>query len=399
MSLGEFSRRTAWPREPSELAALLKGAKQRGERLTDLSQSNPTLVGLADEDALAKLSDPEGAHYAPLPRGLLGARESVVRYHARRGHSLSAEHVFLTASTSESYGWLFKLLCDPGDVVLVPKPSYPLFPFLAQLDGVRLEHARRMRHDGWRLDMEAIERRLVAAGPAVRAIVLVNPSNPCGAYVHRDDAAKLISLAAEHRIALIVDEVFSDYPHAELSPSSRLSFAGEDGALCFVMNGLSKVALLPQLKLAWIACSGPDERRDEALSRLEIIADSYLSVGTPVQWALPSILDPVDSKQAGLRRRLAQNLDAIDAAIKQVGSSCPVRRVPTEGGWYAMIEVPRTRSDDEWIAHLLATERLVVHPGHFFDVEEQGVMVVSLILESEVFAEAIGRAVRCWSRG
>jgi aspartate/methionine/tyrosine aminotransferase len=400
---GVFSDRTAWSREPSELALHVAAALQRDRQLTDLSHGNPTRVGLADVEALGALADPAGASYEPDPRGLLAARESIVGYYARRGVSLSRDELFITASTSESYAWLFKLLCDPGDAVLVPKPSYPLFPFLARLDCVAIEAYRLMRHDAWRIDIDSLERRLASDAsrdrPAVRAVVVVNPSNPCGSYVHADDAKRLVHLAAEYGVALIVDEVFGDYLHRDTPASVRTSFAGEDAALCFVMSGLSKVALLPQLKLAWIICRGPQALRDEAIARLEIIADSYLSVATPVQLSLGRILARVDAKQASLLQRIGQNLAAIDAAIVQVGPSCPVRRVACDGGWYAMLEVPRTRSDDEWLARLIEEEAIVVHPGHFFDVEESGVMVVSLIVEPAVFSNAILRATRLWSQG
>lgn len=393
-----WSHRTDFEQQPNRLARLLAAARDAGETLLDLTESNPTRVGLTASPALwQSLADPRAASYEPHPLGQPAARRAVADYLRGRGQPAEPGDIVLTASSSESYGWLFRMLCDPGDQVLVPQPSYPLLPILAQLEGVELSPYPLLRDEAWRVDVSAVERALGRGRTG--AIVLVHPNNPTGSMVRRDDAERLGRLAGEAGAALIVDEVFIDHLHGPLRPDRLPTFVGFDRALCFVLGGLSKLALLPQLKLGWIACQGPATPRRQAVARLEWIADSYLSVSTPVQLALPAILATVGSLGRSVRARLQQNLAAIDAAIAAVGPRCPVRRVPSEGGWYAMIDVPRTRSDDDWLQLLVEQERLIVHPGYFFDCAEAGTMVVSLLLDPEVFAPAIARAVARWSQG
>ncbi|MBI4953642.1 MAG: pyridoxal phosphate-dependent aminotransferase [Myxococcales bacterium] len=395
-----FSQRTAWSRRPNELAELR--ATLGDTPIDDLTESNPTRAGLACEPAvLGWLADPGALRYAPEPLGLLAARAEVARYYAVRGGAVEPEAVALAASSSEAYAWLFHLLCDPGDVVLVPRPSYPLLPYLAELAGVTLVPYPLLREEAFRVDIGAVERLLggpfvAAAGPRasrgrVRAIVLVHPNNPTGSLVRRSDARALGELARAHGVALVVDEVFLDYPLGP-HPDAAASFAGFETALTFVLSGLSKVALLPQLKLGWVVASGPPADVREAMARLEIVADSFLSVSTPVQLALGRILGHVPEVQARLRARLARNLGALDAALDALGPGSPLRRLPSEAGWYATLEVPRTRSDDEWLALLLREERVLVHPGYFFD-GASGDLVVSLLCEPVGFAAACARAV------
>lgn len=392
-----FSRRAAFDRHPNRLAQALERAKQAGREVVDLTASNPTQVGLsAPAELLRALSDPAAARYEPAALGTWKARCAVAEHLRRRGRSIAPDRIVLTASSSESYSWLFKLLADPNDQVLYPQPSYPLLPLLAQLEAVQLCPYPLIAEEGWRVDLGAVERAMTAR---TRAIVLVHPNNPTGSLVRRDDARALAALAAEAGAALVVDEVFGDYLHRPPAANRQRSFVGFDGVLCFVLDGLSKLALLPQLKLGWIACSGPDGDVAEALGRLEVVADSYLSVGTPVQEALPSVLAQVDQLQAPVHERLKRNLHELDLAIERGGSSCPLRRLPVEGGWYAMIEIPRTRSDDEWVELLAEQEGLVVHPGYFFDLDRPGVMVVSLLLEPDRFASAVARAMERWVAG
>ncbi|MEZ4438009.1 MAG: pyridoxal phosphate-dependent aminotransferase [Polyangiaceae bacterium] len=391
----KLSRRTGWPRRPSRLAELLASAK--GPR-TDLTASNPTSVGLARPEVLPLLAAPEGARYRPEALGRREAREAVARYYARRGASVDADQVVLTASSSEAYAWLFKLLADPGDTVLAPEPSYPLFPFLAGLEDVRLVPYPLRKDEAWRIDLGAVARRLDEE-PRARAILVVHPGNPTGALLRQDDALALGELAAARDVALVVDEVFLDYPDPRVAPNRRgttLGLAAETGADVFVLSGLSKVALLPQVKLGWLVAEGPGAA--EALARLEIVADSYLSVSAAVQLAAPRLLDEVEPVQARLAARLAANGEVLQRALSALGPDAPVTALPRDGGWYVMLEVPRTRSDDEWIAHLLEAG-LVVHPGYFFDAEEEGLMVVSLLVEPEVFAPAIARALALFAAG
>jgi len=327
------------------------------------------------------------------------AREAVARYYARRGRAVDPERILLTASSSEAYAWLFKLLGDPGDAVLAPEPSYPLFPFLAGLEAVRLVPYPLRRDEDWRIDLGALERQLDEE-PKARAILLVHPGNPTGSLARGDDAIGLAAICRERELALVVDEVFVDYLAPDPPRTRRGTFVGfgrEQGILVAVLSGLSKVALLPQAKLGWMVVEGAGA--DEALARLELVADSYLSVSTAVQLAAPAILDEVDALQDQLRARLAENLAILDAAIAEVGPACPVRRLRRDGGWYAMLAVPRTRDDDGWIAHLIDSEGIIVHPGYFFDADEDGLMVVSLLLAPEVFGPAIRRAVARFAAG
>lgn len=392
-----WSSRTSWDRRPSRLAELLAEAHEQGRELLDLTESNPTRCGLrASAHVLGLLADPRGACYEPSPVGLASARDAVVGYYRARGLPAEPGRIVLTASTSEAYSWLFKLLADPGGELLVPRPSYPLLPLIGALEGVSLVPYPLLRDESWRVDVAALAR---AIGPRTRGIVVVAPNNPTGSLVHRDDAVVLEQLASERGLALVVDEVFGDFLHRPLEPVLLPSFAGCTDALCFVLGGLSKLALLPQVKLGWIACHGPDGLVREAMARLDLVGDTFLSVSTAVQLAAPQLVAYGLRGVEPLCARLRRNVAAIDAAIAAVGPSCPVRRLPASAGWSSVLEIPRTRSDDEWLERLVRDEGLVVHPGYFFDYPEAGMVVVGLLLEPERFAPAIARAVACWSAG
>lgn len=389
-----FSKRTGWGRAPNLLSERVRELCAGG--LTDLTESNPTRVGLAQPQFARLLGDVAGATYAPVPLGAPDAREAIARYSRARGGAVDASHIVLTSSTSESYSWLFKLLCDAGDVVMTPRPCYPLFSYLAELEAVELASYPLLREEGWRIDHDALLRRLDDY-PRARAIVMVHPGNPTGSLVTRADADFLFDTAKSRGLALVIDEVFLDYLHATRAEHAHPTFAGRQDALCFVASGLSKVALLPQHKLGWMSVSGP--RADEAMARLELIADSYLPVSTAVQIAAPAILDAVEPLQSTVCARLGANLAAIDRIIAAEGGACPVRRVSSDGGWYAMLEVPRTKSDEQWALMLLERARILVHPGYLFDMDAEGAMVVSLLVEPERFEPAMQRAVELWSRG
>lgn len=387
-----LSARTAWAREPNTLARLLAEARASGRPLIDLTASNPSKCGLAQPELMALFGDPSAAVYEPEAAGLLAARSEVSRHYTESGHELSPSRVVLSASTSESYGWLFKLLCDPGEAVLVPSPSYPLLAHLAQLEAVELRHYPLIRQERWRIDVGEVARELARGD--VRAVVLVHPNNPTGSLVRQGDAEALAGLCATHGAALVVDEVFLEYRDLgePADPRSMASFVGLPGVCCFVLGGLSKLALLPQVKLGWIVVSGPADEVAEVMPRLELVADTYLSVAAGVQHALGAILAAAPAVQARLRARLSANLAALDAAIAAQGDGCPVRRLPVQAGWYVLLEVPRTRDDDAWLAAALE-EGVVLHPGYFFDVREAGTMVLSLLPEPEVFARGVARAV------
>lgn len=383
------SRRTGWDRSENALSLAIRELAAKGAALVDLTESNPLRAGLVDARAAVRaLGHERGASYAPDARGLASAREAIVAYHASHGARLDPSQIVVTASSSEAYSWLFALLADPGDRVLVPRPSYPLFGYLASLAGVTLTPYDLLRDEAFRIDLGALER---AIDERTRAILVVHPNNPTGSRVRDDDARALVALAASRRLALIVDEVFVDYPLERAADARRATFAGESGALVFVLSGLSKVALLPQLKLGWIAVSGPPSERDEALARLELIGDTFLSTSTPVQLALAEILRDRGPAVDATRARVRANLDALDRALALADGL--VTRHPIDAGWYAMLEVPRVIPDDEWAFAFAAEARAIVYPGHFFEVEREGTMVVSLLPEPGAFADAIARVV------
>jgi len=379
-----FSARTRFELDESALSQTLADARRAGA--TDLTESNPTRCGLDAPEAVALLGHPRGAGYAPDPMGEAVAREAIAADLARRGHAVDPSRVILSASTSEAYGWLFKLLADPGDAVLVPQPSYPLFEWLARLEGVRLVPYPLVREENFRLDVGAIA---PLVDDRTRAILLVHPNNPTGTFVRRADAEALEALSEARGLSLVVDEVFADYPHGALREDRLPSFVGRRRVPTFVLSGLSKVLALPQLKLGWTIVDGPATQVRDALARLELIADTYLSVATPVQRALPELLALRDQVQGRLRARLAENLRAIDAAC----AGSPVRRLPSDGGWTAILEVPRTRDDAAWVEVLAAEASVLVQPGWFYDLDREGFLVVSLLPDPATFAPAIARAV------
>lgn len=381
-----FSRRTRWDLRPNRLARLLRAKRTAGASVIDLTETNPTRVGLpCPEGILGLLGRSEGGRYDPAPFGALGAREAVAADFRRRGVSVPWERIVLTASTSEAYGFLFKLLCDPGDEILVPRPGYPLFEFLGALDSVVLR-GYPIDHDGsWHIDLDALRD---AVSHRTRAIVVVSPGNPTGAYMTEAERDVLQTVAAEARTALICDEVFSDFA---LAGDHRPASLAQDGpALAFTLGGLSKSCGLPQLKLAWMAVSGPAEERREALERLEIVADTYLSVSTPVQVAAPEILARVEELQAPIRERTRLNLFALRARLD--GSS-PASLLEPQGGWSAVVRVPATISEEERVAALLEKRNVQVHPGYFFDFPHEAYLVLSLLSKPAVFEEGLDRVL------
>ncbi len=379
-----FSSRLKWDAPPNPLSRLLEEKRRAGIRILDLTESNPTHAGLAypGREILGALADAAALTYEPTPRGLISAREAVSQYYAERGAATDPARVLLTASTSEAYAYLFKLLADPGDEVLAPRPSYPLFEFLAGLENIQVRQYP-LRYDGvWHVDFEALES---AIGARTRAIVVVNPNNPTGSFLKREEAARLTALAAEHGIAILSDEVFSDYALAD-DPSRAPSFAaGSAEALTFTMSGLSKIAGLPQMKLAWIVAAG--RGADEALDKLEWIADTYLSVATPIQAALPRILAAARTVRDQIRQRAASNLLSLREQIAGSAASC----LRVEGGWYAVLQIPRTRPEEQWVASLLRDHDVLVQPGFFYDFETEAHLVVSLLSEPATFREGVQR--------
>lgn len=382
-----FSARTRWELSANRLNAALEAKRRAGVPVLDLTESNPTRAGLAGPpDLLASLSDPASLLYEPVPFGLRRAREAVAADHARRGLAADPDRILLTASTSEAYAFLFKLLCDPGDEVLVPRPGYPLFEYLANLESVRVS-PYAFEHDGrWHLSASALAE---AVTPRTRAIVVVNPNNPTGAFLKQDELRALEILCAQHGMAIISDEVFADYAFAD-DPQRAGSVARDGPALAFALGGLSKSCALPQLKLAWCAVSGPEALRREAWSRLEIVADTYLSVSTPVQHAAPALLARREELQAPVRARIVANLAGLRARL--AGGS-PATLLEPEGGWYAVLRVPATMPEEEIVLRLLDDHDVLVHPGYFFDFPREAYLVLSLLPEPAVFQEGISRTL------
>jgi aspartate/methionine/tyrosine aminotransferase len=382
-----FSDRTRFDLRPNRLAERLAARRAAGQQVLDLTQSNPTRAGLPEpKDLLAPLANDAARRYEPVPLGLPEARAAVARDFERRGFPLDPDRVVLHASTSEAYGFLFKLLCDPGDEVLVPRPGYPLFDFLAGLESVR-PRSYALRYDGeWHLDESAVRGALT---PRTRAIVAVSPGNPTGAYLKQDELERLLALGAGRGVALVVDEVFADYSLRE-DARRAAGVARDAGALAFALGGLSKSCGLPQLKLAWTAVVGPEALRREALARLELVADTYLPVSTPVQVAAPQLLARRAELQAPIRARIALNLAALRRAL---GPASPATLLEPEGGWSAILRVPATCSEEERVLRLLERHGVLVHPGYFFDFPSEAYLVLSLLPPPAEFLEGVNRVL------
>lgn len=386
-----FSTRTNWERSPNRLASALAERRAAGLDTIDLTESNPTRCGLSpDADALnAALAGPLINAYDPQPKGLPLARNAIRTYYADDGVAIDEQQIVVTTSTSESYAFAFQLLADPGDEILAPQLSYPLLPYLADLHDVSLTSYPLLYDHGWAVDLEALD---VAITPRTKAIVAVVPNNPTGSYLKVGERERIVRVAAERGLALIVDEVFRDYPWAE-SGFRPESTATEESCLTLTMNGLSKVSALPQMKLGWTVVSGPNDVRKEALARLDVIGDIYLSVATPVQHATAALLGLRHEVQAGILSRARENLRVLDEL--SAGSAC--NRLQAEAGWYAMVRVPRTRGDEQWALDLLAAG-VHVHPGYLFDSPQEGLLVLSLLTPQAKFREGVNRIVSLTDR-
>lgn len=380
-----FSRRLPPVAERNALTRALDARRAAGIPYADLTQSNPTSAGIPyAPDLLVPLGSSAALAYEPSAFGLPSARAAVAVDYARRGVSVDPADVVLTASTSEAYTWLFKLLCNPGESVLVPRPSYPLFEHLTALEGVAVETYRLEYHGRWEIDLADLRR----ASDRVRAVVVVSPNNPTGSYVSAREADELMALCRARGWALIADEVFVEYPLEAERPRTDLAVGAS--CLAFTLGGLSKSIGLPQLKLGWMVVGGPDADRAAALAALEIIADSFLSVGTPVQVALPALLAAGASSRHAIQARVRANLAALRAVAARY-PACEVLRV--EGGWTAVIRVPAVRGEEQIVIDLLDRAGVLVHPGYFFDFEREAYVVVSLLVPEDTFAPAVDRVL------
>jgi aspartate/methionine/tyrosine aminotransferase len=451
-----FAERTNWDLTPNALSEALRARRAAGKRILDLTASNPTECGfIYDGDAiLAALGNAKSLAYQPEPRGLLSAREAVCAYYAERGDAVSPENVLLTTSTSEAYSFVFRLLCNPGDEVLVPQPSYPLFDFLADLQDVRLARYPLLYDHGWQIDFHSLEQVI---SERTRAIIVVHPNNPTGNFCRPQEIAQLHVLCAARGLTIIADEVFLDYALEGPAPQSFVTNPGaiqhggsnlgttdsgatkanannsgvnnlgvnstgasfgsgtpggeNSGALTFTLSGISKICGLPQMKAAWLAVSGPEPARTEALNRLEVIADTYLSMNAPIQHALPALLALRAPLQSQLQRRVRANLAALDRLL-QLQQEAPgatkssargkleqgveqgpergsVSRLRCAGGWYAVLTLPPQHSSETLALQLLTNDGVYVHPGHFYDFPAARHAVVSLITPAADFSAGV----------
>lgn len=379
-----FSSRTGFSRRPSDWALRVERCRRERSDLVDLTRSNPTDAGIAyaGQAILRALGDARGLRYQPAPFGLPSARVAVAERFAERGIGVSPERIVLTAGTSEAYGVLFKLLCDPGDELLVAAPSYPLLEHLAAFEAVHLV-PYPLGYDGaWHIDLDALRR---ARTDRCRALVVVSPNNPTGSYLKRDELAAIGELG----LPIVSDEVFVSYAFGE-DPRRARSVLEAGGVLSFALGGLSKLAGLPQLKLAWMALGGPEALVGEALGRLELIQDAYLSVATPVQLALPSLFETRSVAEGAIRERCAKNLSALERAVRDSAATL----LFAEGGWYATLRLPNTHSERDWVVGLLETEGVLVDPGWLFDFGSEPYVVLSLLTPEAEFSRGVERLVR-----
>ncbi len=412
-----FSRRTAWNTEETPLARAHRARQASGLPIADLTASNPTRCGFTyPPDLLDALRNPRVLDYNPNPLGILSAREAVAAYYASHGTSVSSDQIILTTSTSEAYSFLFRLLCDPGSEILVPQPSYPLFDFLATLDDVHLTSAPLVYDHGWQIDPEALRRAIT---PATRAVVLVHPNNPTGHFTRAWEGREVAALCREHNLSLIVDEVFLDFPFLHNTGVDSSANAGSPGdpvpgigirqqpgpetpvspppswiptfahgledIPVYVVSGLSKIAGLPQMKAAWILAAGPGRIRTATLDRLEIIADTFLSMNAPVQHAIPAWLASRHILQDQIRRRVAANLALLD---RRLAAQPSITRLQADGGWYSILRIPAVEPDEATVLALL-DRGAWVHPGYFYGLPPSGWLVLSLLAFEQEFSTGV----------
>jgi len=382
-----FAKRTNWNLETNPLSAALAAHRAAGKPLTDLTVSNPTECGFQydQEVILSALRNPAAMKYEPNPRGLPVARSAVAEYYAERGAAVSNDDIFLTTSTSEAYSYALRTLCDSEDQILIPEPSYPLFEFLADIQDVRLVRYPVVYDHGWQIDFHSLEHAIT---PRTRAVIVVHPNNPTGHFLKTEEMRKLNEICATRELAIIADEVFLDFAFGN---KRHATFAGNSGALTFTMSGLSKICGLPQMKAAWLVVSGPEPSRSQALERIEVIADTYLSISAPIQWAIPTLLGQRTAFQKQLLARATGNLAELD---KQLAKQRFCSRLEVEGGWNVVIRVPATRTDEELALELLAAKGVYVHPAHFYDFPSEGFVVVSLNPPVNDFAKGIRELLR-----
>jgi alanine-synthesizing transaminase len=378
-----FADRTNWKLDTNRLSEALSKHRRAGQPVLDLTASNPTTCGFQYHAGatLRALSNPNAMVYDPDPRGLVPARRAVVDYYASHNVRLGVDDIILTTSTSEAYSFVFRTLCNPGDEILIPEPSYPLFAYLADIQDVKIVPYPLLYDHGWQIDFHTLEAALTER---TRAVIVVHPNNPTGHLTKPDEIARLNRICADRNMAIIADEVFLDFA---LGAPASASFAANQAALTFTMSGISKICGLPQMKAAWLVASGPAELKARAIDRIEIIADTYLSMNAPVQLALPTFLDQRHAFQAQVMARIRKNLTELD---RQLGLQEVCTRLEVKAGWYAVVRIPATQSDEDFALALLESKGVYAHPGHFYDFPADGFLIVSLITSEEDFAAGIG---------
>ena len=377
-----FADRTNWNLKANPLSEALARHRSSGKPLLDLTISNPTECGFEYDSRaiLQALTNPASLAYDPDPRGLVSARQAVAAYYAARGGDVPADNIVLTTSTSEAYSFVFRTICNPGDEILIPEPSYPLFAFLADIQDVKLARYPLDYDYGWQINFHALQQGITTR---TRGVIVVHPNNPTGHFTKPHELEKLNEICVTRNLAILADEVFLDFA---LQGNAPFSFAQNSAALTFTVSGLSKISGLPQMKAAWLAASGPGQLKSQALARLEIIADTYLSMNAPVQRAIPMFFEQRHPFQKQLLERVRKNLAELDRRLAEQ-KSCA--RLVVEAGWYAMLRVPATRSDEDLAIELLAQKNIYVHPGHFYDFPSEGFLIVSLITREEEFAAGV----------
>ncbi len=384
----KFSKRTEWPLVQNRLAQVLESKKKGGVPLIDLTESNPTRCEFQylNAELLKPLSNPKNLVYEPDPHGLMEARCVISAYYAQKNISIDPHQIFLTAGTSEAYSFLFRLLCDPGDQVLVPRPSYPLLEYLSDLNDVKTVFYDLGHQSAWRMEKKSFPKSFFKT----KAVVVVNPNNPTGNFVTQDERSFISARCAKNRCAIISDEVFFDFPWEE-PPCERTSFAGCVDALSFTLSGVSKILGLPQMKLGWIVVNGPAKEKEEAIQRLEVIADTYLSVNTPVQHALAGWFQNYGPTSREILERCRLNLVNLKRELAQNDG---IRLLGGEGGWYAVLSLDGTAPDDRLANRLLEEYHVLIHPGYFFNGEGGREIVLSLLLPPSVFHEGVERLLK-----
>ncbi len=383
----KFSTRTSWLTAPNELSKLSELLKIEGKEVLDLTVSNPTKCGFRylNKGLLQALQEPGNLSYEPDAHGLLAAREEICAYYSRRNIRVTPDQIFLTAGTSEAYSFIFRLLFEPGENLLAPKPSYPLLDYLAEINDIKMVRYPLLHQNFWEIELKDYYTEL---DEDPRALLLVNPNNPTGNYVHQNEFAEVNLFCKKRKMALIVDEVFWDYPVKKDPSREVVSFAGNSMVMTFTLNGISKVLGLPQMKLSWIVMSGNDEKEQcEAVERMQIISDTYLSACTPTQRALKTWFASEKEIQGEILERIGNNYKFIEKTFSTGGA----RPLVTEGGWYALLKMPADKMDEEWARLLLKNKQVMTHPGYLFDFEEGNYLVLSLLASEDVFQEGARR--------